>query len=283
MSKLKYAQFNSKLARSVLGMVYREGRYYRVPFGPLRGHRLYYDASVNFHAILGLWELENVAVLGKALKAAGMLEQKTLIADVGANIGLVSLWFEKLFGDNATIHAFEPAPEAKQLLQKNLFANQAKRIEMIPMAMGDKVGKLDFFIAAHHHCSSLVESWASSDAPATKVTVDCTTLDEYYKPTKGKAPHLIKMDIEGSGQYALKGCDGCIEATRPLLWIESHIPEEDRAISDLAVKHKYAVYRAQTRKWIKKPGAIHPDPEGVWGTVLLCPEEKRSLIQTELP
>jgi hypothetical protein len=58
LNQIRYAQFNSALLRKCLSYCFREGAPYRVRFGPIRGMRLYYDRSVNFHAILGLWDVE---------------------------------------------------------------------------------------------------------------------------------------------------------------------------------------------------------------------------------
>lgn len=281
--KIQYAQFNSSLARRVLGLYYREGKYYRLPFGPLRGHRLYYDPSINFHAILGLWDLEGLETLRKGLVGAGVLERDAVIADVGANIGFISLWLSRLFEGRATIHAFEPAPMTLAILRKNLLVNQATGIEAVGLACSDREGETEFFVAEHHHCSSLVESWATKpSATPNAIRVKTTTLDAFFLDAGRPGPDFIKMDIEGGGVFALRGCHRVVEKYRPLMWIESHTPDEDRAISEVLVRHGYAAYRQQTRDWVQNVGATHPDPHGVWGTLLACPAEKRDRIDSAL-
>lgn len=200
---------------------------------------MYYDRSVNFHAVLGLWDLEGFEILEKAILALGLLKtEKTVVADVGANIGFVSLWFSKLLQKRGLIYAFESAPRALSILKKNLLTNH--------------------------------------------IFVKTTTLDDFFLRQGKKGPKLIGMDIEGSGICPLRGCDGCIEKYRPLFWIESHMPEEDRAISNILVTHGYSAFRAQTRTWVKEPHEIHPHRDGVWGTLLLCPPELLSRLEEAL-
>jgi len=87
-NNLRDARWNSRLVRGLLGMRYREGHVYRVPFGPLRGLRLRYGPSINYHAMLGLWEVANFRVL-TALNRDGhsLIAPDAIVCDVGANIG----------------------------------------------------------------------------------------------------------------------------------------------------------------------------------------------------
>jgi len=282
LQKLKYGQFNSSLARSLLRLYFRDGKDYRVLFGPLKGYRLYYDSSINFHAALGIWDLEGLEILEKFFKGTGILNGEPCLADVGANIGFISLWYAKLMGGRGKVYAFEPAPGTLSILKKNLELNHSTNIEPVAKACSNNENDIEFFLAPHHHCSSLVESWASTkEQKAEKIVVKATTLDKFFL-NEGRWPDFIKMDIEGGGVYALKGCDLCVEKARPYFWIESHTPEEDRAISDLIVRHNYQAYRVQTRTWAKNLKNTHPDPDGVWGTLLLCPSEKAEQLKTVL-
>ena len=69
-----------------------------------------------------------------------------------------------------------------------------------------------------------------------------------------------------------------LREARPLVLVESHMPDEDRAISNVLTRHRYDGYRLNTKSWIVKPEAVHPEPDGVWGTVLLVPKERRAAL-----
>jgi len=277
LSGLRYAKFNSSLARRVLSLLYRENADYRVPFGPLRGYRLHYDRAINFHSVLGLWDLEAYRFLKAVLEDAGWIGPDRIVADVGANIGIFTLWASRrLAGKRGKVFAFEPAPYALKVLKKNLALNSIERVEIIEAACADRSGEIDFFLGHHHHTSSLLADWAANGGdPAPRIRVPSATLDEFFSGRE--APDFIKMDIEGGGVLALTKVGACLERKRPLLWIESHSPKEDRAISGLMNQADYRAYRLQTRTAVRHPDSTHPDPDGVWGTLLLYPSEFSAL------
>jgi hypothetical protein len=93
-----------------------------------------------------------------------------------------------------------------------------------------------------------------------------------------RVPAFIKFDIEGGGTDALPGCRQLFREARPFVLIESHMPEEDRAISNVLCEFNYCGYRLNNRKWVKKPDAIHPEEDGVWGTMLLVPSERYARV-----
>jgi hypothetical protein len=57
--------------------------------------------------------------------------------------------------------------------------------------------------------------------------------------------------------------------------IESHTPDEDRAICDLIVNFEYDAFRIADRCWVRARNEPYPHPDGVWGNLFLCPKERR--------
>jgi FkbM family methyltransferase len=274
------AGFTSSLARHLLSLLYRAGRPYRLWFGPLRGSRMHYDPSVNFHIILGLLDTETFGLLDKLLVKSGLLPKDSVVADVGGNIGYYTMWLCKAAVTRGHVYCFEPSPEVLRLLRDNLELNSIANAEVIDSACGNRVGTVDFFLADHHSSSSLHAEWAGGEqANARKIAVPITTLDAFFAPeTSRRAPVFIKFDIEGGGTYALPGCRRIFRESRPFVLIESHTPDEDQAISDVLCEFNYSGYRLNDRRWVQKPYATHPDKEGVWGTLLLIPAERCTTV-----
>jgi FkbM family methyltransferase len=273
---IRYGRFNSSLARNVLKPFFQPGRPYRLWFGPLRGLQMYYERSINFHAILGLWDTETFKLLNRVFVEGGVLSKDSSVADVGANIGYYTIWLSTVLAGNGHVYAFEPSLEVLRFLSSNLEVNNIKNVDVVRSACGDHVGTADFFVAKHHHSSSLHAEWAGSgEGDARKVTVSMTTLDAFFASETGRRPpNFIKMDIEGGGTHALPGCERIFREARPFLLIESHTPEEDQAISNVLNDFRYRGYRLNDRSWVERPHATHPDVKGVWGTLLLTPEER---------
>jgi len=270
-------RFNSPILRKVLAFRYKENRFYKIPFGILKGSQLFYRKDINFHAIAGLWEKDSLSLLKNVISHFGLDRKGITIADVGANIGYYSIFFSKYLDPSTEIFAFEPSSSILPILRKNIEANKIRNVTILDLACSDHTGDDEFFIGEHHHQSSLVSEWAGNSEYGTKTVVPVITLDDFFeKYDQGKYPDLIKMDIEGGGKYALKGCDNCISAKRPLILIESHTPEEDNAICELLANYKYEAFRVNSGQWVKNKGNNYHDPEGVWGTMLLMPEERRT-------
>jgi FkbM family methyltransferase len=206
---------------------------------------------------------------------SGLLPEDCAVADVGSNIAYYALWFSRVVLRNGRVYAFEPNPGVLSVLERNLALNDANNVEVIPSACGDRVGSIDFFVATHHHRSSLNADWAGENS--SRITAPMTTLDTFFAPESGRyPPAFIKVDIEGGGIFALPGCQRIFSEVRPFVLIESHTPAEDKAISDVLCKFHYRGYRLSDRAWVKKPDKVHPDREGVWGALLRIPVEHDS-------
>ena len=276
---IRYGRFNSVLARDFLGLFYRAGRAYRIWFGPLRGLRMRYDLTVNFHAILGLWDTETFRLLDRVFVRSGLLAKDSVVVDVGGNIGYYTMWLCTVAAERGFVYSFEPSPDAVKFLRDNLDLNNITNAEVIESACGNRVGTTEFFLSVHHHSSSIHAKWAGVEQGARGTIVAMTTLDAFFAPkTTRRAPAFIKFDIEGGGTDALPGCRQLFREARPFVLIESHMPEEDRAISNVLCEFNYCGYRLNDRKWVRKPGAIHPEEDGVWGTVLLVPAERHACV-----
>jgi FkbM family methyltransferase len=200
---------------------------------------------------------------------------------VGANIGTYSLWLSRQCVPQGKVYAFEIAPVTLERLRDNLLLNNIKNVEVVPAACADRVGPLDFFIGRHHHSNSLSAEWSGGgQCQPQKLVVDGVTLDDFFYGGKTRpAPAFIKMDIEGGGVFALKGCRLVCDKARPVFLIESHTPAEDSAIRTIITDHNYKAFRIETHTWITRPDEIYPHPDGVWGNVFLCPAEKCGTLE----
>ncbi len=227
--------------------------------------------------MLGLWETASFDLLARVFDAGVLPAANPLFCDVGANIGLYTLFFARCHPAGSVV-AFEPAPVVSRL-RTHLALNDVGNAVVVEQACSDQVGEATFFIGHHHHASSLNAGWAQGAQDSVQaIHVPATTLDAwFYGQPAGAGPDFIKMDIEGGGVWALKGCDRCIRERRPLFLIESHTPDEDRAISDLLIGYDYHAFRLDDQRWVSQRGQTHPEREGVWGTLLLWPAEKRGL------
>jgi len=275
--QLTYFKFNSFFLRNTLSLWFREDHFYKIPFGAIRGMKLYYRKDINFHATMGVWEKESMRALRKVFYRFGLNQPDKVIADVGANIGYYSLFFSKYLDPSTQIFAFEPSVSILTVLRKNLMINNISNVKVLELACADHTGNEEFFLGEHHHESSLLKEWSTNATAGTKTMVASVTLDYYFETyNQSRYPDLIKMDIEGGGIYALKGCVNCIGSKRPFIIIESHNPAEDQAVSHVLLEYNYEAFRVTNDKWVINRDTHYPDPDGVWGTMLLMPSELKA-------
>lgn len=279
--KLRNFEINSPVIRNWMSEnLYREGQVYVIPFGPLRGMKLIYTEEVDVHTMLGLWEFKNLLKLRKIIDALLNNKGKITVCDVGANLGLYSLWFSKVLKQVGEIYAFEPIPDIAIKLKKNIDINDLTNIHVVESACGDKDGVMEFYLGSHFQRSSFDAEWAG-DA-TQKLMINVRSLDSFFSNPEMTPPSFIKMDIEGGATRALPGCRLLTEKYRPIYLIESHHPSEDEAIGAFMREHRYQGYRVTNEQWISDLKTVYPDPNGVWGTIITYPHEINEWISKVL-
>lgn len=265
--------FNSRFARKILGLYYRNGGVYRVPFGPLRGLKLIYDPKMTFHNILGLVDLAVFRALGSLL-ARYPLAKDGVAVDVGANRGLYSLWLDRT-DRFKKVFSFEPNPALAQQLRRNRAINRLKNIEVCELACTNMTGQTNLYLGENDSISSVLR-----EGRERAIEVTTTSLDEFFcsDDHTHQRPSFIKMDIEGGGVLALPGARKCLASARPLLYLESHSPAEDREIGKVLIGLDYQALRVKERKWVENADEVFPHPQGVWGNLIAFPAENLSVV-----
>ena len=270
-------KFSSPIYRTILKSIFKEGKFYTIWFGRLRGLKSYYRRDINFKTLMGFWETDSLEALDKIVKQFGFNQRDIVVADVGANMGYYSFYFYKKFSARSRIYAFEPSVSILDVLRKNISHNGIQNVEIVEAACSDKSGEVEFFIGQNHHESSMLNNWAENAEKGTLTKVRATSIDEFFgKEGVDSFPDLIKMDIEGAGVYALKGCDQCLQLKRPIILMESHTPEEDGAVGKILANYNYDAFRINNQKWVLHKDQNYKDTDGVWGTMLLIPSEKKN-------
>jgi FkbM family methyltransferase len=169
-------------------------------------------------AFTGYYELNLTRTLWRIARRGGIM------IDVGANLGYFSLLWIAARVENRCL-AFEASPRVIPLLRKNIEKNQAlDRIQIFPVAAGDKHGSLPFKMGRADQTG-----WGGfSNAPDDQaVSVDVVRLDETVQ--EQDPIDLLKIDIEGADTWALKGCEGLLKQRRiRRIWFEQNKPRMRR-------------------------------------------------------
>jgi FkbM family methyltransferase len=111
-----------------------------------------------------------------------------IILDLGANIGVSSVWFALMF-PQAKILAVEPDPDNVVLCRLN--AGQFTNIKVVAAAIGARRGKVD--LATPNELAWAIQTRRSDSGSVSVVTVDDLLSDE----GPDADIFLVKVDIEG--------------------------------------------------------------------------------------
>jgi FkbM family methyltransferase len=135
--------------------------------------------------------------LAPVLDAA--LAPGAVFADVGANLGLYALWGARCVTAQGRVHAFEPMPEVRERLRRNLELNGFSCVELIPCAVGAETGVVT--LNRVEGGSGRTSRYVAGAAGSLEVPV--ITLDDHFRDRP--PPALLKIDVEGMELQVLLG------------------------------------------------------------------------------
>lgn len=144
-----------------------------------------------------------------------LAEASSVIADVGANIGLYSCVGAASTGDASRTFAFEPAPDNLEFLARNVAQNGLEgRVVIIGEAVSDAPGQARFHLSDGIGNHSLAANNAGS---GRHVDVPVTTIDRYFA---GERVDILKVDVEGFDVHVLRGARETLRAHKPAVFVE---------------------------------------------------------------
>lgn len=143
---------------------------------------------------------------------------KPVILDLGAHIGLSTLYFKKLY-PQAKIFAVEPNPHAFEILKTNIEVNHLEDVMVLPVAVSDQTGKRELFLDStkdkwHSTASFSQKAWDGSDEDNESVQVETVRLqDLVHGPID-----FLKLDVEGAEQDILMSSTEALEKINHIIF-----------------------------------------------------------------
>ena len=142
------------------------------------------------------------------------IKEGDYVFDCGAFVLDNTIPFADIVGEEGKVFAIEFIPCNLAVCYANLKLNQKlkDRIELITAPISEKVGETLYF-KENSSCSTLTKNMQQAKKFIS------TTIDEIVEKKKIKKVDFIKMDIEGSEIFALKGAKKTILKYKPKLAI----------------------------------------------------------------
>jgi len=164
--------------------------------------------------------------------------------DIGANVGLYSLFVASCAGRRANILAIEPQPGILDRLRFNLAANPEVAIEVLPIAIADRTGEAELVLDASDSGGTHIEKHATrAGTDRRTVSVACKPLLAVVAAARFASIDALKIDVEGAEDLVLVPfLRDCPPALRPrLILIEDARALWQTDVFALLAQHGYTV------------------------------------------
>jgi FkbM family methyltransferase len=164
------------------------------------------------------------------------------VVDVGANVGLFSVWAARRLGATRLV-AIEPAPDTVAALRANLERNgvQAAVVEAGVAAASGRA-------TLHRRGAPALDTTFTSDLYGSRfeptASVELVTLDEIFSQFRIERCDLLKLDCEGGEYDALAGASRDTLARISNVVAEYHVGLDERRpelLAELLERHGFDV------------------------------------------
>lgn len=185
--------------------------------------QILFHGNIQLELAIEDWIQENLFFLGEYENAeftflSATLKQGDVVIDIGANIGLYSLFAASKIGAQGKVISFEPFQKNYQALCKNVSLNATNNVELVNLAVAESESEIDLYYDTRQANLGMVSSYLSEHNQHQKVQT--ISIDKYLQQHPLPKIDFIKMDIEGNEFPALKGMRNTLIQFHPILMIE---------------------------------------------------------------
>lgn len=197
------------------------------------------------------WQGFQAADRGEMLLLGALVRPDSVVFDVGANVGVMSLYAARraVAGE---VHAFEPSPPHIERLKRNISMNGFRNILINPVGLSSAPGRRTLFLPAAED-GIRNTGGASFFAFAGEAEADCierqdgietVRLDDYVAERKLGRLDVMKIDVEGAELEVLKGGPDALARFRPVVLME--VGEDTLTRAGLTAGDVLAFWRDQS-------------------------------------
>jgi FkbM family methyltransferase len=200
----------------------------------------------------------------------GLLSEGMTVVDIGAHYGYYTLVAARGVGRSGRVYAFEPHPTNYEILFKNIVLNGYENVIAVKKAISDRSGTANLTVVGNSLEHRLSSSYSQSRC---SISVETTTIDEFLESVGCSEVNVIKMDIEGGEESALKGMTGLLRTSARLKIVMEYAPSrlEAGGVRPLSIVNWLREFGFVVWTINERNGDLLPmDPRGATASNLFC-------------
>lgn len=159
---------------------------------------------------------------------SNMIKEGNTVLDIGANIGVHSVFFSKLVGATGKVYSFEPVEYNLKRLNMNIRLNGVNNVTIVNKGVGDTNTIKTMNVYKESSPNLAVNSFLDydyiqesiQDGLVEKKEFEIITIDSFIEEHGIESVDFVKMDIEGFEYYALLGAKKLIREKTPPIILE---------------------------------------------------------------
>lgn len=175
-----------------------------------------------------------------------LLDSNTVFFDVGANIGVHSLFAARKAN---FVYSFEPVPQLVNIFRRNIRINRLSNIKVFNCALADYCHETYFYIAKRKDFGSHSLLTGVMADSITKIKVQVDIFDDFFFKYSDGRRSIVKIDVEGAESLVLKGCSRSFRAwPKPIFIFETgdrladQLGESAKSVINKFVANEYFVF-----------------------------------------
>jgi FkbM family methyltransferase len=196
-------------------------------------------------------------------------QKGTNVIDIGANIGLYSIFASAGVGSSGRVYSFEPSSESRSRLMRNLSLNGCSNVVVSSSAVADRSASNALLVRENGFKDGdrylQIDLTSARDLTADHEEVHLCTLDEWSAAVGHPAIAFMKVDVEGGELAVFRGGSEFFSRNKDLvIMFECNLATCERAgysqdeLLGLLQKAGFGLYAwdKQTSSWVTEDAKL---------------------------
>jgi FkbM family methyltransferase len=154
-----------------------------------------------------------------AIVYRSLIRTGATVVDIGAHIGQFTLLGARRAGPSGLVLSFEPNPENRARLKRNVERNRLANVRVLEYAVSDRGGRATLQIPEVEYPSA--EGSLRAKGPVQKeYAIETRRLDDVLNELRIDRVDVMKVDVEGFEAEVFRGAAQMLRSSRPAILFE---------------------------------------------------------------